>query len=41
MTVCEHFNNLVGEEYKPYDLLLDIDNISELISSGKTGWEKK
>jgi ribosomal protein L7Ae-like RNA K-turn-binding protein len=37
MIALEHLNKLVGEEYKPYDLLFGIDNISKLISSGKTG----
>jgi hypothetical protein len=37
MIALEHLSKLVGEEYKPYDLLFGIANISKLISSGKTG----
>ena len=30
MIALEHLSKLVGEEYKPYDLLFGIDNISKL-----------
>ena len=31
------FNSLVGEEYKPYDLLFGINEISNFTSLGITG----
>ena len=41
VTALEYLSSLVGEEYKPYDLSFGTSNISDINSSGKTGWKKK
>ena len=41
ITLLEHFKNFVGHEYKPWAFLFGIDSISDSISDGVIGVQKK
>ena len=39
--LAAYFNRFVGDEYRPYDLLLGMESICDITSSGVTGWNRK